>query len=92
MAIPRDGGTWVATNRGIDKNFYIIPIRRLPNKEVLAFYQKLSDEVNEAFRSGYARICNNWETWSGKRCENFCEIKDACVEMSKAHGDRWGIL
>lgn len=92
MAIPRDGGTWVATNRGIDKNFYLIPIKRLPNKEVLAFYQKLSNEVNEAFKTGYARLCNTWETWSGRRCTDWCEIADACLKMSKAHGERQGIL
>ena len=43
MAIPRDGQTWMATNRGIDKEFYLIPIKRLPNKEVLDFYKVLSN-------------------------------------------------
>ena len=92
MGIPRDGGTWMAGNRGIDKNFYIIPIKRLPNKEVLDFYKKLAEEVNEAFKTGYARICNSWETWSGKRCEKYCPVRTECIEMSKANGERFGIL
>lgn len=92
QAIPRDGNTYVAKNYGITKSLYLIPIKRLPNKEVLDFYKLLADEVNEAFKTGYARECNNWEAWDGKRCSDFCEVKDACLEMSKAHGERRGIL
>ena len=92
QAIPRDGGTHIAINRGIDKNLYIIPIKRLPTKDVLNFYQRLSNEVNEAFKIGYARLCNNWESWDKRRCEKYCEIKEACVQMSKDHSEKWGIL
>ena len=58
----RDGGTYIAKSRGIDKNLYIIPIRILPDKEVLDFYDTLSGEVDEAFKTGHARKCNEWET------------------------------
>ena len=93
QAIPRDGGTYIAKNRGIDKNLYIIPVRRLQNKFVLEFYQNLSDQVNEAFKTGYARQCNIWEAWDNRnRCENFCEVKNVCIEMSKANNERWGLL
>ena len=92
QAIPRDGGTYVAKNRGIDKNLYMIPIKRLPNKEVLDFYKTLSDEVNEAFKTGYARQCNSWESWDGRRCEAFCEVKTECGKMSQKKGERWGLL
>jgi len=93
QAIPRDGGTYVAKNRGIDKNLYMIPVKRLTNKFVLEFYQALADRVNKAFKTGYARQCNAWETWDNRnRCENFCEVKEACIEMSKRNNERWGIL
>ena len=93
QAIPRDGNTYVATNRGITETLYLIPIRRIPNKEVLDFYEKLSDEVNEGFKTGYVRECNDWEAWNNRRrCDKFCEVKDACIEMSKKARERWGIL
>jgi hypothetical protein len=91
-AIVRDGGTASAYARKIDKRLYLIPVKRLNNDEVLGYYRKLNDEVVEAFRTGYARKCNNWESWDGKRCTSFCDVKDACVEMSKKKGERWGIL
>ena len=92
QAIPRDGGTYIAQNRGIDKNLYMIPVKRLHNKDVLDFYNKLSNEVKEAFRTDYARLCNNWESWDRRRCEKYCEVKDACVQMSQDNGEKWGIL
>ena len=92
MAIPRDGGTWLAKKRGITESFYVIPIKRLPNNVVLKFYKHLSEEVNEAFKTGYARPCDNWESWDKGRCEKWCEVKDACIEMSKQNGETWGIL
>ena len=93
QAIPRDGGTYIAKNRGIDKNLYIIPIKRLHNNDVLSFYQTLSDEVNEGFQTGYVRKCNIWENWERRRCEGvWCEVSEACKEMSKKAGEKWGLI
>ena len=92
QAIPRDGGTYVAKNRGIDKNLYMIPVKRIRNKLVLLFYKILAAEVNQAFKTGHARQCNNWESWDGRRCTDWCEVKDACIKMSKKAHERWGII
>ncbi len=75
----RDGGLYTAKNRGIDKNLYIIPVKILPDNEVLGFYDLLSDETNEAFQTGKPRMCNSWESWDGRRCtEEYCEIIKHC--------------
>lgn len=92
QAIPRDGGTYIATMRGINRNLYLIPIRRLLNADVLKFYKTLSDEVLAAFQSGYARKCTAWESWDRRRCDGFCEVKDACKNMSEKHNEKWNII
>ena len=93
QAIPRDGGTWIAKSRGIDRNLYMIGIRRMENKAVIQFYKTLSDQVNEAFKTGYIRLCNLWEAWEGRRrCESHCEVSEACKAMSKKKGEKWGII
>jgi len=93
QAIPRDGGTYIAKSRGIEKNLYIIPIKRMPNKEVLDFYRTLAHEVSEAFKTGYARQCNNWEAWNNRnRCNKFCEVREECTKMSKKNNEKWGYL
>jgi hypothetical protein len=81
QAIPRDGGTYIAQNRGIDKNIYIIPVRRLDDEKVLAFYDNLKAEVEQAFKDKWARKCNAWECWDGRRCDGYCEVAEACKAM-----------
>lgn len=93
QVVSRDGGTYIAENRGITRNLYIIPIKRLLNKEVLEFYRTLAGEVTEAFSKGFIRKCNNWESWDRRRCENgYCEVVEACRDMSAKAGEKWGIL
>lgn len=81
QAIPRDGGTYIAQGRGIDKNIYIIPVKRLDDEKVLGFYDNLKAEVDQAFKDGFARKCNAWECWDGRRCSGFCEVAEACKKM-----------
>ncbi len=83
QAIVRDGGTWMAESRGIVQNTYIIDIPILDNEEVLKYYRKLSDEVEQARETGYVRRCSSWETWKGLRCEKYCDVYYACELMGK---------
>jgi hypothetical protein len=93
QVVSRDGGTFVAQNRGIERNLYIIPIKRLLNADVLGFYRGLADEVTEAFKAGYIRKCDSWESWERRRCDGgFCEVVEQCKEMSAKAGEKWGII
>ena len=79
QAIPRDGNTYIAENRGIDKTIYLVPIKRLPDEDVLNYYKQLSDRVNAAIRTGITpEMCNSWETWEGRRCKGYCEVSEEC--------------
>lgn len=89
MAIPRDGNTFIAKNRGIDKNMYIIPITRMPDHEVLDYYEKLQHEVNMAFEEEYARLCEPWEHWSGNRCNGYCEVAEECQDICLEFKEKW---
>lgn len=86
QAIPRDGGTFIATNRGIEKNLYVIPIKRLHDIDVHRFYLKLQQEVDKAFRYGFIRKCNDWESWEGRRCKGYCEVSEDCKSMDRTKG------
>jgi len=88
-AIVRDGGTAAAYSRKIDKRIYLIPVKRLENDEVLEYYRDLNQEIMDAFKTGYARKCDMWESWDRRRCENFCNVRTACKEMSTKAGEKW---
>ena len=89
QVLTRDGKTMIAFSRGIMQTIYIIPIRRLPDKEVLDFYAELDREVKEAFKVKWARKCNGFEAWDDgkgkyRRCEpQWCEVFFACQNMDK---------
>lgn len=89
FAIPRDGGTFIAKNRGIAKNMYLIELPKIQDSEVLGFYQKLQAEVNQAFDDEWARVCSPWECWDGNRCANYCEIKEDCKDLCKEFNEKW---
>lgn len=81
MAIPRDGNTYIAKSRGIDQNLYMIPVPFISDAEVLKFYRDLQSEIDQAFHTGWIRRCNSWESWEGRRCQGYCEVKEACDAM-----------
>lgn len=81
QAIVRDGGTKMAAMNGIDSNIVLIDVPYIENDKVLDFYASLEHEVDCAFYTGHVRMCNDWETWGGRRCERFCEVIDACKSI-----------
>jgi len=81
QAIIRDGGTYIAKNRGIESNIEIIPVKRLSDGHVLHFYKDLQIAVNMAFEGKKIPICNAWESWDGRRCNGYCEVSDVCKKL-----------
>jgi len=81
QACIRDGGTYTAKGRGILNNKEIIPVRILTDPIVLNYYRILADDIGVADRTGYVRKCNKWESWDGRRCDGYCDVKQYCDEM-----------
>jgi hypothetical protein len=79
----RDGGTAIAYARGINKNLYLIPIPFMPDASVNSYYANLRDKVAHTFATDYAPKCGAWESWDGKRCDGWCEVKEACERMGE---------
>lgn len=92
IAIVRDGGTQIARSRGIERNLYVIPVKRLDDEDALKYYARLRARVNDTLEAlktgGKLELCNAWECWEGRRCENFCEVADHCKRLAK-RPDNW---
>lgn len=89
FGVPRDGGTYVAKNRGVMRNKERIPIKRMQDEAVLEYYRNLQAEVDLAFKKNYTRVCNDWEAWGGKRCRDYCEVAPQCQDLCKKKGEKW---
>jgi len=83
QATVRDGGLQVATQRGLDRNIYLIPVPRMQDEEVQTYFDTKTKALHEALRTGYAPKCNSEETWNRKRCSEYCEVAKACQAMGE---------
>jgi uncharacterized protein YukJ len=87
QCIPRDGNTYIAKNRGVDKNVILVEIPRLDDQMILDHYANLQAEISEAFATGRARISR--ESWDGRKCKGYCPMHVQCKEMEQ--GATFGI-
>lgn len=81
QTIVRDGGTYISQSRGIDDNIYIIPIPKLSNDYVIDYYDQKINEMISAYEWGYCKKCTKEESWSGRKCEKFCEVSEVCKTL-----------
>lgn len=88
IAIVRDGGTQVAESRGITRNLYVIPVKRLDQDVVIGYYDGLRRIVFNILGGTDAPLCSAWECWEGRRCKGYCEVASYCKEITK-RPDNW---
>ncbi len=75
----RDGGIRAATSRGITQNAYLIPVPKLPDDEVLAYFLPKRDALLWHLASGtMPEPCTEEERWQGRKCLNYCNVAEFC--------------
>lgn len=79
MCVVRDGGTWIAFNRGIYDNTYVIPIKILDDKIILDYFEEKRRNLLQALDKGEWQIpCNEHENWGGLKCDRYCDVSMFC--------------
>ena len=77
--IVRDGNTWIARSRGVVRNVYYFPINRLPDEEVLAYFDRKRVALLVALEAGKCDdLCDYRENWGGIKCGRYCEVAESC--------------
>jgi len=75
----RDGNTFIARSRGVFRNIYYFEIKRLPDEDVITYFEKKKNALFRALKQGYWReVCNAKENWDGLKCANYCEVAEFC--------------
>lgn len=75
----RDGGLAVATSRGITRNIYRIPIKRLDDEEVKRYFASKEAALLFALDTKIVvEPCNDRECWEGARCKGYCDVSMFC--------------
>ena len=78
MCIVRDGGTHIAHSRGVMRNIYYFRINKLPDKDVLEYFNRKRISLVFALKYGWKYPCTESENWGGIRCERYCEVAEFC--------------
>lgn len=84
QAIVRDGGTMVAQNWGVEKRVYLIPIPRLPDDQVREYFDTKKNNLLAAIEKGDWEKCDDKDTWQGRKCQSYCNVREFCKYMNPA--------
>ncbi len=80
----RDGGISVAMSRGIDFNIKLIPISKLDDNLVLAYFNAKRQNLLHALKeyannaNYFPEPCNSEESWENRRCQGYCDVAEFC--------------
>jgi hypothetical protein len=75
----RDGGTASARGRGITEEICKVPIRRIPDNIIIDYFaQKRRQLLAGLVKRRLPPLCNEAETWQGRRCNGFCDVAEFC--------------
>ena len=75
----RDGGLYIAKNRGVYRNTYKIGVRKLDNDAVRLYFTTKEMNLRDALAAGEWNMpCTVSESWDGIRCARFCEVAQFC--------------
>ena len=83
----RDGGLYIAKDRGVFRNTYRIPVRFLPDDKVKDYFEFKQRCLLEALEHNeWKTPCSVDESWEGKKCEGYCEVWMNCPKGRLVHG------
>jgi hypothetical protein len=75
----RDGGIIVARERGLDRNIYLIEIPKYDDEVLEYKFLSARDKLVKALEcDNLPEKCTTEQTWNGRKCEAFCEVRHLC--------------
>lgn len=85
QALCRDTGLRIASERGITKPLYLIPINPISNHWLKRYMDAKAKRLQQAIETGVVpKKCSQRETWHGKKCEGYCAVSAQCKAIEEA--------
>lgn len=83
-AIVKDGNTYMAKQRGILENAYMIPVNKISDHWITKYMTRKANDLTKAIETKtLPPPCRYRETWGGRKCENFCPVAEFCNASGK---------
>jgi len=78
-AIVRDGNTFTAKSRGVDRPLYHIPVAKIEDIDVMDFFKMKTLALRDALATDTPPpYCNETERWDGRKCNGYCDVAEIC--------------
>lgn len=78
--IVRDGNTYMAKNRGVTENGYLVPVNRISDKWVERYMKKKAGDLKKAMKEKkLPPPCRPSEVWGGRKCGSYCAVREFCT-------------
>lgn len=79
QALCRDSGLRITAERGIDKNIYLIPIRKISDHWLKRYFKTKAHNLQTALADKkLPGICKVKERWHDRKCLDYCVVADYC--------------
>jgi len=89
QATVRDGGLDIATDRGVNKNIYLLDVPKVDDNEIISYFSSKAKALLDYLESDkLPPPCSTSENWNWKRCKGFCDVAEFCPEGTKINAGR----
>jgi len=84
----RDCGTYLARQRGILRNGYLIEINKISDSWIVKYMTVKSSRLLKALETNtMPKPCTKRETWGGTKCTAYCDVREFCEYGNKQKGE-----
>lgn len=81
----RDYSLRIAAERNVEKPIYLLKVNRISDIWLKRYFELKRKRLEEAMLSGeLPNFCSKRESWNGRKCENYCNVFEACREAYEA--------
>ena len=81
----RDYSLRIAAERNVEKPIYLLKVNRISDIWLKRYFELKRKRLEEAMLSGeLPNFCSKRESWNGRKCENYCNVFEACRKAYEA--------
>ena len=81
----RDYSLRIAAERNVEKPIYLLKVNKISDIWLKRYFELKRKRLEEAMLSGeIPNFCSKRESWNGRKCENYCNVFEACRKAYEA--------
>ena len=81
----RDYSLRIAAERNVEKPIYLIKVNKISDIWLKRYFAIKKRRLEEAMATGnLPTFCSKRESWNGRKCEDYCNVYEACKSAYEA--------